>query len=185
MTRKNTKDNPTRPTGKKAPFWLDPQAQPALDCELVDAVNKIVWKNMHRGVFGISERLEKAGIFTRSSLSPDPARVGGLLELINHDIDAAKEFFFKPPKTTHDPKNRDAVRECRAALKSQLIFAGVLSEEGVSTMAGARKNSLYLTLYAIFRKPKTNACFVGILGIKRRRAKNLADGRGKCSCEND
>ena len=185
MAKKTKEDNTARPTGKKVPFWLDPKAPLAQDFELVDAVGKIILKNMHRNVFGISERLEKSGIFAHSFLSTDSAKIGELLEHINHDIDAAKDFFFRPPAPSRDPHIREVARNCKVALRSRLIFVGVLSEECVSTVAGKKRYAQYLTLYAIFRKPKTNACFVGILGIERRRAKNLADGRGKCSCEND
>ena len=185
MAKKTKEDNTARPTGKKVPFWLDPKAPIALDFELVDAVGKIILKNMHRTVFGISERLAKSGIFAHAFLGADPAKVGELLELINRDIDAAKAFFFRPPAPSRDPRVREEARSCKAALRSRLIFVGVLSEECVSTVAGKKRYAQYLTLYAIFRKPKTNAYFVGILGIERRRAKNLADGRGKCSCEND
>lgn len=160
--------------GKKVPFWLDPKAPLALDFELVDAVNKIILKNMHRTVFGISGKLEKFGIFSRAFLSTDPAKVGELLELVNRDIDAAKDFFFRPPHPSRDPCVREEARNCKAALRSRLIFAGVLSEEECfSTVTGTKKYSQYMTLYAIFRKPQANECYVGILSIARRRAKNL------------
>ena len=55
-------------------------------------------------------------------------------------------------------------------MRSRLIFAGVLSEELVSTVTGKKRYSQYMTLYAVFRKPKTNKCFVGILGIERSRS---------------
>ncbi len=89
-------------------------------------------------------------------------------------IDAAKDFFFGLPATSRDPRIREEARNCKAALRSRLIFAGVLSEECVSTATGKKRYSQYMTLYAIFRKPKANECFVGILGVERRRAKNLA-----------
>ena len=174
MAKKTKEDNTARPTGKKVPFWLDQKAPLVQDFELVDAVSKIIWKNMHRNVFGISERLEKAGIFAHAFLSTDPAKIGELLELINRDIDAAKDFFFGLPATSRDPRIREEARNCKAALRSRLIFAGVLSEECVSTATGKKRYSQYMTLYAIFRKPKANECFVGILGVERRCAKNLA-----------
>ena len=179
MAKKTKEDNTARPAGKKVPFWLDQKAPLVQDFELVDAVSKIIWKNMHRNVFGISERLEKAGIFAHAFLSTDPAKIGELLELINRDIDAAKDFFFRPPAPSRDPHIRDVARNCKVALRSRLIFAGVLSEECDSTVAGKKKYSQYLTLYAIFRKPKANDCFVGILGIERRRTKNLAGRQRK------
>ena len=175
MAKKTKEDNTARSPCKKVPFWLDPKAPLAQDFELVDAVNKIIWKNMHRNVFGISERLEKSGIFALAFLSTDPAKVGELLGLVNHDIDAAKDFFFRPPALSRDPLVREEALNCKAALRARLIFAGVLSEEEcVSTVAGKKRYSQYMTLYAIFRKPKTNECFVGILGVERRCAKNLA-----------
>ena len=176
MAKKTKEYNTARPTGKKNPFWLDPKASLALDFELVDALGKIILKNMHRTVFGISERLAKAGIFAHAIFDADPAKVGEVLELINRDIDAAKAFFFRPPAPSRDPRVREDAQGCKAALRSRLIFVGVLSEECALTAPGTKKHSQYLTLYAIFRKPKANACFVGILGIERRRAKNLADG---------
>ncbi len=174
MAKKTKEGNTARPAAKKVPFWLDPKAPLAQDFELVDAVSKIIWKNMHRNVFCISERLEKSGIFARAFLSTDPAKVGELLGLVNHDIDAAKDFFFRPPAPSRDPHVKEATRNCKAALKARLIFAGVLSEEWVSTVTGKKRYSQYMTLYAIFRKPKANECFVGILSIERSRAKNLA-----------
>ena len=66
-------------------------------------------------------------------------------------------------------------------MRSRLIFAGVLSEELVSTVTGKKRYSQYMTLYAIFRKPKTNKCFVGILGIERSRSKNLASSELPCT----
>jgi len=170
MAKKAKEDTTARPPGKKVPFWLNPKAPLAQDFELVDAVSKIIWKNMHRNVFGISERLEKSGIFAHAFLSTDPAKVGELLGLVNHDIDAAKDFFFRPPAPSPDPHVREEARNCKAALRSRLIFAGVLSEELVSTVMGKKRYSQYMTLYAIFRKPKTNKCFVGILGIERSRS---------------
>ena len=170
MAKKTKEDNTARPAGKKVPFWLNPKAPLAQDFELADAVNKIIWKNMHRNVFGISERLEKSGIFAHAFLSTDPAKVGELLGLVNHDIDAAKDFFFRAPAPSPDPQVREEARNCKAALRSRLIFAGVLSEELVSTVTGKKRYSQYMTLYAIFRKPKTNKCFVGILGIERSRS---------------
>ena len=171
MAKKTKKDNTANAAGKNVPFWLDPKAPLALDCELVGAVNKIIWKNMHRNVFEISGSLEKAGIFTRFFISTEAEKVGELLGLVNHDIDAAKDFFFRPPEIIRNPKIKEDVRECKIALKSQLLFAGVLLEGDVLSDSG--KNSQYLTLYAIFRKPKTNKCFVGLVCSARRCLKNL------------
>lgn len=174
MTKKPKKENTTKASSKNVPFWLDPKAPLAQDFELADAVNKIIFKNMHRTVFGISERLEKSGIFAHAFLSTDPSKVGELLGLINRDIDAVKDFFFRPPAPSRDPRVREVARNCKVALRSRLIFASVLSEGAVSSDADKKRHSQYLTLYAIFRKPKTNKCFLAILSTARDPAKNLA-----------
>ena len=169
MTKKSKKENTTKTAAKKVPFWLDPKAPLAQDFELADAVNKIIWKNMHLTVMEISWKLQMSGIFARFFLCCDPARVGEMLDLVNHDIDTAKAFFFKPPSATRDPERREAIRDCKIALKSQLIFVGVLSEVLLED-----ENNQHLTLYAIFRKPKTNKCFVAFSNVYRERAKNIA-----------
>ena len=174
MIKKLKKENTTKTAANNVPFWLDPKALLVQDFELAAAVNKIIFKNIHRTVFGISERLEKSGIFAHAFLSADPAKVGELLGLINRDIDAAKDFFFRLPAPSRDPRVRAAARNCKVALRSRLIFAGVLSEGDVPSEAGKKRHSQYLTLYAIFRQPKTNKCFVAILSTARDPAKNLA-----------
>ena len=43
-------------------------------------------------------------------------------------------------------------------------------EDNTARPTGKKRYSQYMTLYAIFRKPKANKCFVGILGIERSRS---------------
>lgn len=148
------------PPATETSFWLDPKAPRASDLQLADAISKLIWKHMYVNDLRVYVELNKEGLPTRLFHCADVGKVSELLNLINTDIDAAKAFFFQPPKATpaeirKNPSVKRKIRECEIGMKSWLIFVGVLSQD-ISIMKTRR-----LTLSAIFRQPKKkNKCFV-------------------------
>lgn len=133
-------------------------AQLALDCELVTAVNKIVWKNIHRGLVGLHGKLSAAGFAATFQLFSDHAEFEKTVSDLSGDIKAAKEvIFFLPPPGKRRAASKELLETSKSGRASKLLFVGRLDE---TDFPGTKR---YTTVYAIFRKPKTNRCVVALL----------------------
>lgn len=145
----------------------------ARDCELAAAVNKVVWKEKRRGVFGLAKKLSDAGFITTFAIGGKAHDYSWLAEkLAGPEWSAAVEYIYRLPLRIKrsDPTYKERVKNRKLAGKSRLIFFGMLTETDNDNVPKILKDEfeIYRTSYAILRVAGTNTCLVHIFGCVSR-----------------
>lgn len=145
----------------------------AMDCELATVVNKVVWKEMHRGIVGLAKKLNDAGFVTTFTLSHRPSEYFWLAEaLAGTQWDGAVAHLYRLPSRIKriDPTYKERVELLRLSEKSRRIFFGMLTDTGNDGLQKVLKDELhqYLTSYVVLRVRKTNTCLVHLMGCEHR-----------------
>lgn len=145
----------------------------AMDCELATAVNKVVWKEMHRGIVGLAKKLNDAGFVTTFTLGHKQSEYFWLVEaLAGTQWEGAVAHLYRLPFQIKrsDPTYKERVELLRLAEKSRRIFFGTLTDTGNDGLQKVLKDELhqYLTSYVVLRVPKTNTCLVHVMGCESR-----------------
>ena len=152
---------------KKVPFWQDPKAPLALDCELAAAVNKEVWRWMHLGAIRMSSKLTALGFETVLHGYRTAAQHLGIAErLAGAGRQKVMDEIFAIPlglkRSDSSYAQRQRIR--KLAAKSRLIYFGTLAEvvfgENAKCVDTKGAEPRYMTSYAVFRVRKTNTCLV-------------------------
>lgn len=159
---------------KKIPFWKDPKAPLALDCELAAAVNKAVWRWMHLGFIRMSSKLRDLGFETTFSDCHTISNHWNMAEMLaGYDRQAAMDNIYALPLELkrNSPSYAKRQRIRKLAAKARLIYFGSLTEVNFGAKKGKAKQKgaspCYLTSYAVFRVRKTNKCLVHVFYYAR------------------
>lgn len=145
----------------------------AFDCELVAAVNKVVWKEMRHGVFELAKKLNDAGFITTFALGGKPHDYFWLAEkLAGPEWSAAVEYIYRLPLRIKrsDQTYKERAEKLKLAGKARLIFFGALTETDDGNVPEILKDEseIYRTSYAVLRVARTNTCLVHILCYESR-----------------
>ena len=123
-----------------------------LNMELIAAVNKIFWKNVHLSIFEISEMLREVGFAANATFYPDSREFQELVGNLHRNAEAVREEVFHYPESIRGKRGAGArVRECERGKQSELIYFSLMQEQEFF-------DGNYGTLLMIFRKPRTNWC---------------------------
>ena len=143
------------------------------DCELAAAVNKVVWKEMHRGIVGLAKKLNDAGFVTTFTLGLKPSEYLWLAEaMAGTQWRRAVAHLYRMPFRIkrNDPTYKERIELLRLAEKSRLIFFGTLTETDNDGLPKVLKDEFrqYLTSYVVLRVQKTNTCLVHLTVCEHR-----------------
>ena len=159
---------------EKIPFWKDPKAPLALDCELAAAVNKAVWRWMHLGLIRMSSKLDDLGFETTFHNCHTVSDHWNTAEMLaGYDRQMAMDSIYALPLglKRSNPSYAKRQRIRKLAEKARLIYFGSLTEVnfGRKKWKAEQKGAspCYLTSYAVFRVCKTNKCLVHVFYYAR------------------
>ena len=151
-------------------IWDDAKAQLALDCELAEQVNRLIWKWLDKGIVGLAAKLNDAGVETTFAICSKAEQYQLLANsLIDDSSDAPQKHIYELPRGLKrtDSSYAKRARLRSLALKSRLIYFGTLNETAFDKTKKEGFDLLphYRTAFAIFRISKTNRCLVHLFAF--------------------
>lgn len=151
-------------------IWEDPKAHMALDCELAELVNRLIWKWLNKGLVGLAAKLNDAGVETTFAICSRTEQYQLLANsLVDGKPDVAQKLIYGLPRGL---KHSDSSYAKRVQLRSlasnaRLIYFGTLNETAFDKTEKERFDLMphYRTAFAIFRISKTNRCLVHLFAF--------------------